>query len=189
MIGPKQLVDRDAPREASIDGGGPGHDHHGVELERPARSAEGAARDSLRRQIERLEREISGIFTEAFPHLPTTIYGRQHEHGPRLLDLGELERLRDRLAARAQDAREMLTERVQFEQQSRELLQQMKLYPGHYRHTRISVRDLGQGTCGVWEVRPRLGLIGMLAGWWQVKLSSGCPLSSGCAHETQPDRI
>jgi hypothetical protein len=26
-------------------------------------------------------------------------------------------------------------------------------------------------------VRPRLGLIGMLCGWWQVKLSSGCPLS------------
>ena len=24
-------------------------------------------------------------------------------------------------------------------------------------------------------VRPRLGLIGMLAGWWEVKLSSGCP--------------
>lgn len=29
---------------------------------------------------------------------------------------------------------------------------------------------------GVWQVRPRLGLIGMLAGWWHVKLSSGCPL-------------
>jgi hypothetical protein len=27
-------------------------------------------------------------------------------------------------------------------------------------------------------VRPRLGLIGMLMGWWQVKLSSGCPLAS-----------
>jgi hypothetical protein len=30
----------------------------------------------------------------------------------------------------------------------------------------------------VWHVRPRLGLVGMLAGWWQVKLSSGCPLAS-----------
>jgi hypothetical protein len=27
-------------------------------------------------------------------------------------------------------------------------------------------------------VRPRLGLIGMLAGWWHVKLSSGCPLAT-----------
>jgi hypothetical protein len=34
------------------------------------------------------------------------------------------------------------------------------------------------GGCGVWQVRPRLGLIGMLMGWWQVKLSSGCPLAS-----------
>jgi hypothetical protein len=30
-------------------------------------------------------------------------------------------------------------------------------------------------------VRPRLGLIGMLMGWWQVKLSSGCPLPAGVA--------
>ena len=30
----------------------------------------------------------------------------------------------------------------------------------------IDAGDLGQGGCGVWEVRPRLGLIGMLAGWW-----------------------
>ena len=31
----------------------------------------------------------------------------------------------------------------------------------------------------MWQVRPRLGLIGMLMGWWQVKLSSGCPLRRG----------
>ena len=39
--------------------------------------------------------------------------------------------------------------------------------------------DLGEPGCGAWEVRPRLGLIGMLMGWWQVKLSSGCPLAGG----------
>ena len=37
--------------------------------------------------------------------------------------------------------------------------------------------DLGEPGCGVWQVRPRLGIIGMLMGWWQVKLSSGCPLA------------
>ena len=37
------------------------------------------------------------------------------------------------------------------------------------------LEKIGEGGCGVWEVRPRLGLIGMLSGWWQVKLSSGCP--------------
>ena len=55
----------------------------------------------------------------------------------------------------------------------------MKLEPGRYKYVRLPVSDLGQGGCGVWEVRPRLGLIGMLAGWWQVKLSSGCPLARG----------
>ena len=55
----------------------------------------------------------------------------------------------------------------------------MRLEPGRYKFARLPVRDLGQGGCGVWEVRPRLGLIGMLAGWWQLKLSSGCPLARG----------
>jgi len=27
-------------------------------------------------------------------------------------------------------------------------------------------------------VRPRVGLVGMFMGWWQVKLSSGCPLAT-----------
>jgi hypothetical protein len=40
----------------------------------------------------------------------------------------------------------------------------------------VTQRELGAGGCGVWRVRPRLGLVGMLMGWWQVKLSSGCPL-------------
>ena len=46
-----------------------------------------------------------------------------------------------------------------------------------HRFVKIANADLGVGGCGVWHVRPRLGLIGMLMGWWQVKLSSGCPLS------------
>jgi hypothetical protein len=36
-------------------------------------------------------------------------------------------------------------------------------------------------------VRPRLGLIGMLMGWWQVKLSSGCPLAGGRGARRGPD--
>ena len=57
----------------------------------------------------------------------------------------------------------------------------MKREPNRYKFVRLPVRDMGEGGCGVWEVRPRLGLIGMLAGWWQVKLSSGCPLAKGHA--------
>ena len=58
-------------------------------------------------------------------------------------------------------------------------LERMLLEPGRYRFVRISNRDIGEPGCGVWQVRPRLGLIGMLMGWWQVKLSSGCPLATG----------
>jgi hypothetical protein len=55
----------------------------------------------------------------------------------------------------------------------------MLLDPARHRFARVSCQDLGQPGCGVWQVRPRLGLIGMLMGWWEVKLSSGCPLAGG----------
>ena len=58
------------------------------------------------------------------------------------------------------------------------LLERMLLAPGDHRRVRIAQRDLGERGCGVWHVRPRLGLVGMLMGWWQVKLSSGCPLAA-----------
>ncbi|HEY7953176.1 MAG TPA: hypothetical protein VID70_09315, partial [Solirubrobacteraceae bacterium] len=58
---------------------------------------------------------------------------------------------------------------------SRALLQRMQLEPGRYKFVRLPAADVGESGCGVYQVRPRLGIIGMLAGWWQVKLSSGCP--------------
>jgi len=58
--------------------------------------------------------------------------------------------------------------------------------PAQHRFARISCRELGEPGCGVWQVRPRLGLIGMLMGWWQVKLSSGCPLPGGHAPAAGP---
>jgi hypothetical protein len=141
------------------------------------------ARNALRKQIGRLERECSAIVANAFPHIspadvPST-GGAAVLGGPCLLTLAELERMRDRLAGRAQDMRRLAGERVEHERAARELLEGMKLEPGRYKFLRLPVRDLGQGGCGVWEVRPRLGLIGMLAGWWHVKLSSGCPLPKG----------
>jgi hypothetical protein len=151
------------------------------------------AREALRGQIARLERESAAIVADGFPHIspagrsyPVGARGdhRRHEArpgrdathaGPRLLTLAELERVRDRLVGHTQDLRRLAAERVEHERRARELLEAMRLEPGRYRFERLPVRDLGEGGCGVWEVRPRLGLIGMLAGWWQVKLSSGCP--------------
>jgi hypothetical protein len=43
---------------------------------------------------------------------------------------------------------------------------------------RVYAADLGEPGCQSWQVRPRLGLLGMLMGWWRVKHSSGCPLAT-----------
>jgi hypothetical protein len=155
-----------------------------VALRRPGveerAAAERAARDSLRAQVAKLESELSGIVAGGFPHISAVpalpLVGWA---GPHLLTLGELERLRDRLALRVHQAQEQAARRGDQQRRSRELLERMKLEPGRYRFVRLPVVDLGERGCGVWEVRPRLGLIGMLAGWWQLKLSSGCPLPRG----------
>ncbi len=137
-----------------------------------------AARRTLRAQIARLERELSDAFVTAFPmgglDQPVARAAR-----PRLLDLGELEVVRDELAERLRSARVTITRRADEQAEKRLLLERMLLRPADYRFTRISCRELGEPGCGVWQVRPRMGLIGMLMGWWQVKLSSGCPLSTG----------
>jgi hypothetical protein len=141
----------------------------------PTADDERAAREALRAQVAKLERELSGLVAHTFPHVsPRDLRGEKFS-GPRLLSLGELERLRDRLALRVGEVRGEVAERVELERRSRALLERMKLEPGRYKFVRLPVADLGDGHCGVWEVRPRLGLIGMLAGWWHVKLSSGCP--------------
>ena len=169
----QQLVDRDAS------------DALWILARRPeqasARSAERAARRSLKAQIARLERELSAIVADTFPHISATgaagAAPAPASSAPCLLDMAELERSRDRLAGRVQELRGAAARRAEHERRAREQLRQMKLEPGRYKFKRLPVDDLGQGGCGVWEVRPRLGLIGMLAGWWQVKHSSGCPLA------------
>ncbi len=137
--------------------------------------AEFAAREALRAQVSRLERELSGLVAHKFPHISPGDFEGERFSGPRLLTLAELERLRDRLALRVGEVRRQVADRAALERRSRELLERMKLEPGRYKFARVPVADLGDGHCGVWEVRPRLGLIGMLANWWHVKLSSGCP--------------
>ena len=148
---------------------------------------ERAARRALRAQVARLERELSAIVADGFPHIAPRARTDSSEVRGRtagaasLLDLGRLERTRDELVGRVQLARRATAERAELETRARELLERMKREPARYKFTRLPVRDLGEHGCGVWEVRPRLGLVGMLAGWWEVKLSSGCPLPRGHA--------
>jgi hypothetical protein len=138
-----------------------------------------AARRSLRAQIAKLERELADAFVTAYPMGGLDRHPVEPHRDPRLLGLGELERVRDELAERLRAARARISERADTQARNRLLLEQMLLEPGKHRFVRIARRDLGEPGCGVWHVRPRLGLIGMLMGWWQVKLSSGCPLAGG----------
>ncbi len=142
---------------------------------------ERAARRTLREQIARLERELADAFVTAFPMggLPQPAQlASPHGHA-RLLDLGELEVVRDELAERLREARTTISRRADEMAEKRVVLERMLLHPADYKFARISCRELGEPGCGVWQVRPRMGLIGMLMGWWQVKLSSGCPLPRG----------
>jgi len=146
-------------------------------LRSPGRGAdERAARRSLRGQVGRLERELADTLIAAFPRLGVDVVVRATGRGPRLLGIAELELLRDDLAEKLRRAREVVHEHGEEEARNRELLERMLRDPGRYKFARLPNRDLGETGCGVWQVRPRLGLIGMLAGWWHVKLSSGCPL-------------
>jgi hypothetical protein len=140
--------------------------------------AERAARRTLRAQISKLERELSDAFVTAYP---MGGLGQPAEAGarPRLLDLGELERVRDELTERLRTARVTIAERAEVQAANRLHLERMLLEPARHRFARISQADIGEPGCGVWQVKPRLGLLGMLMGWWEVKLSSGCPLARG----------
>jgi len=141
---------------------------------------EAPARRTLRAQIARLERELAALVVDAKPRddIAWSIGG---EGGPRLLGIGALERVRDDLAERLHAVRETLAARAAREAEKRALLERMLRDPGRHRFVRVSAADVGEPGCGVWHVRPRLGLIGMLMGWWQVKLSSGCPLAQAGA--------
>ena len=135
---------------------------------------EQAARRTLRGQIARLEREHAAIVARAYPRLEVGPPGAELA-GPRLLTLGELERVRDALATRvvalqggaeAQEARQAIALGE---------LEQMLADPPAHQWKRLTNADLGRPGCTTYHVRPRAGLLGMLMGWWVVKISGGCP--------------
>jgi hypothetical protein len=138
---------------------------------------EAAARRSLRQQVARLERQLAAAAASAFPTPPHEAPAKLTA-GPGMLTLGELEQTRDRLADRLRAARGTLASRAESHERNRRLVERMTLDPARYKFVRVTREDIGETGCGGWEVRPRLGLLGMLAGWWRVKLSSGCPLAS-----------
>jgi hypothetical protein len=141
----------------------------------PAEVDEHAARRSLRHQIAKLERDLASAAAAAYPRVSFASDGRGHAAGPRLLSLGELETTRDDLAGRLDDLRKQVTREADGQEDKRLLIERMLIEPARFKWVRVTNADIGEHGCKNWHVRPRLGLIGMLAGWWHVKISSGCP--------------
>jgi hypothetical protein len=139
------------------------------------------ARAELRRQIGRLEHELARLCAEAFPRLSLDVAIPAGFAEPRVAGLEELERVRDALSDRIAQAHRTLVEQDELETSNRELLEKMLVAPSEYKWLRISRSDVGEPGCGHWHSRPRLGPLGMLMGWWRVKVSSGCPLSGRLA--------
>ncbi|MGK2938279.1 MAG: hypothetical protein ACSLFR_10820 [Solirubrobacteraceae bacterium] len=138
-----------------------------------------AARATLRAQLRHLERELAQLASDAFadpgdrrPILPAGTAGRHRAHLP---TFAELEAQRDLLVARVAEARTHRAARGAEVEQARAFLEEVRRAPERHPYVRIRKADLGEPGCGSYRVRPKLGIIGMLAGWWQVKLSSGCP--------------
>jgi hypothetical protein len=140
---------------------------------------ERAARESLREQISRLESELGALFCSAFPREGFEWKAGTGAAGPRLLTLEQLEKVRDDLVERLHANRRMMTDQTAREDLARRRIEEMLLEPERFKWHRISNEDIGETGCKHWHVVPRLGPIGMMMGWWRVKISSGCPLAGG----------
>jgi hypothetical protein len=142
--------------------------------------ADRLARHELRRQIAVLEKRLGELFASAFPRSGIA-WGVPAVGGPRVLDVADLERVRDALAVRLREAEAELARQGEIEEANRGLLESMIAEPERYRWVRVAAEDVGERPCQHWHSRPRWGILGMLLGWWRVKHSSGCPLATGLA--------
>jgi len=139
---------------------------------------ERAGRRSLLGQIARLESELASLFCSTYPRQGFD-WNVPSRGGPRLLSLGELERVRDDLASRLAENRHVLGDRTYVEERNRCRIEEMMLEPEKHKWVRVSNEDIGERGCKHWHVRPRFGVLGMLMSWWRVRISSGCPLAGG----------
>jgi len=137
------------------------------------RGDEAATRRELRRQIARLEEELSGYARElrrGDPGHPLL------QAKPRVADVGELERTRDALLDQIRDVRDKQARKGRRQERARRQVEDMASRPEEHKWQWVSNEETGDPGCKTWHVTPRYGPVGALMGWWRVKVSSGCPL-------------
>jgi DNA-binding transcriptional regulator YhcF (GntR family) len=136
-----------------------------------AQADEAAARRELRRQIARLEAELAGYPAARVER------GRHPLLRPKghVAGFEELSATRDELidllkAARAEEAR-----RGERQERARGRRERILGDPEAHRWERVGREECGDPGCGETRAVPRFGPVGAVAGWWRVKVSSGCP--------------
>src|SRR3954447_18080990 len=98
---------------------------------------EGAARRTLRDQIAKLERELATLFPAGRPG-DELDWRVRSPGGPRVLDVGDLEALRDDLAGRVEEIRHAMRARTDVEQDNRARLEAIAADPGAHKWQRLS---------------------------------------------------
>jgi hypothetical protein len=96
---------------------------------------------------------------------------------PRVAGAAELEATRDALLRQLAAARAAAERRAAGERRAREVRDAIVADPAGHRWEVVSSADTGEEGCVTWEVAPRMGPLGALMRWWQVKVSGGCPLA------------
>ncbi len=132
---------------------------------------EAAARRELRRQIGRLEAQLAS-YPEARSKKQRHPLLRPKGH---VADIGELEVARDELMERLKEARTTAERRGKREGRARARRERIVGDPEANRWQRVGNEEVGDPGCGETRAVPRFGPIGAIAGWWRVKVSSGCP--------------
>lgn len=126
------------------------------------------------RNIESLERELQQVLSALTSANRRKLISPSTAR-PHLLSLAELEIVRDGLAAELDRVQQALAAQIHTRREKRILLKRMSEEPVKFHWARVTTIDLGEPGCRSWEVVPKLGPVGMLANWWRVRISSGCP--------------
>ena len=170
-----------SPRGADCTGGRPGSPPLPPRASTPLvyEHDERAARADLRRQIAALEAELGRLFGSAFPRTGIEFAVAGPRRAPDAL--GRRARASPRRARRPAPGgrRAARTTAPRSRSGTGELIEEMAADPAGPQVVRVSNEDIGEPGCRHWHSRPRWGLLGMLMGWWRVRVSSGCPLAEG----------
>jgi hypothetical protein len=133
-----------------------------------------AQREAFLGHIEQLERDLQQVLS-ALAAVNRRMRVTPSPAKPHLLSLAELELVRDGLAAELGRAQDALARQITTRREKRSLLKRMTEAPVKFRWAKVTTIDLGEPGCRSWEVVPKLGPVGMLANWWRIRVSSGCP--------------